>query len=481
VPVRAAGRTRALILLQDAQGIDADARAETEELGARLAVMLVATDRERELRSRAIVDSLTGLLNRAGLIEALDDRIARSGEPFVLAFIDLDGFKAVNDTRGHPMGDALLVEVARHLRTTAPAGTVIARPGGDEFVLLLPGDAPAAERLADRICMRLAEPFVVHRQTLRIGASIGLARFPDHGRDRVDLMRRADLAMYAGKAAGRGRYAWFELAFDERAAERAWVQTELPGAIQRNELCLHFQPRVRARDGRLASVEALVRWQHPERGLIPPMQFISLAEETGQIEELGRWVLEAACRQQRSWIDAGVQVPRVAVNVSALQLAAADFADDVLAVLRRYRLDPSQLEVELTESLFAGEPDAVIARLMPLREAGVQIALDDFGTGFSSLSSLHRLPVDVLKIDRSFVVDLGLRESADAVARSIVALARALGKHVVAEGIETDDQWQRLLALGCDEFQGYLFSRPLTADALSAHVRAQGSRTPVLS
>jgi EAL domain-containing protein (putative c-di-GMP-specific phosphodiesterase class I) len=262
---------------------------------------------------------------------------------------------------------------------------------------------------------------------------------------------------------------------DERAAARAWLQAELPAALQRNELCLHYQPRVKAGTRDLASVEALVRWQHPVRGMIPPMQFVPLAEETGLVEALGRWVLDAACAQQRRWRDAGVAVPRVAVNVSALQLADAGFAADVMATLQRHGLSPGDLEIELTESLFAGDTDEVTARLQPLRDAGVLVALDDFGTGFSSLSSLYRLPVDVLKIDRSFVIDLGTRESADAVARSIVALARALGKHVVAEGVETDDQLQHLLALGCDEFQGYLFARPLPAEAVAGWLQPETS------
>ena len=477
-PARASGRTRALLMLRSPEPADADTTGEIEDLCDRLAVMLVATERERELRERAVRDSLTGLLNRAGLIEALDQRLANPDvAAFVLAFIDLDGFKAVNDTRGHTVGDALLCEVAALLRQLAPTTALLARPGGDEFVLLLPGDATAADALCLQLCRQLAQPFVVHGQTLRIGASIGLARCPEDGHDRVELMRHADLAMYAGKAAGRGRHAWFEPSFDERAAERAWVQAELPGALLRGELCVHYQPRViagpaltapGAGPARLASVEALVRWPHPVRGMIPPARFVPLAEETGLVDDLGRWVLDAACRQQRQWRDAGVPVPRVSVNVSALQLADEGFAEQVMAVLQRHGLQPTDLELELTESLFAGDTDAVTARLSPLRAAGVQVALDDFGTGFSSLSSLYRLPVDVLKIDRSFVIDLGRRASADAVARSIVALARALGKHVVAEGVETDEQLQHLVALGCDELQGYLFSRPLPAGQLAA-------------
>lgn len=477
LPARQGGQLRALLLLAEplpeaALQPDGDLRHELQDLCDRLAVLLVAASRERELRERAVRDSLTGLFNRAGLVEQLDRRLLPNPghdtpPAFVLAFIDLDGFKEVNDARGHPVGDALLCDVARLLREAAPDGTAVARLGGDEFVLLLPagvagaGDQAQADVLAGQLTRRLGEPFVVAGQTLRIGASIGLVHCPQDGRERVELMRRADLAMYAAKAAGRGRHAWFDPAMDERAAERAWVRAELPRALQQAELLLHYQPRVQATSGRLASVEALVRWQHPQRGLLGPGLFVPVAEEGGLIELLGRWVLDAACRQQRAWRDAGVAVPRVAVNVSALQLANPGFADEVLGLLRRYQLTPGDLEIEITESLFAGDVDEVISRLQPLRSAGLTVALDDFGTGFSSLSSLYRLPVDVLKIDRSFVVDLGQRASADAVARSVVALARALGKHVVAEGVETDDQYRRLLDLGCDELQGYRFARPL--------------------
>ncbi|MCA0241423.1 MAG: EAL domain-containing protein [Proteobacteria bacterium] len=474
VPAQAQGRTRALLLLDGAlPECDDDLRRELDELADRVAVMLVAAERDRALRERIVRDSLTALLNRGGLIEQIEQRLAApAASAFVLAFIDLDGFKSVNDSRGHPVGDALLCEVATVLRAMAPQALAIARPGGDEFVLLLPPEREPAGALAAALCRRLAEPFVIDGHTLRIGASIGLVACPEQGRERVELMRRADLAMYAAKAAGRARHAWFEPALDRRAEARAWVQSELPVALQRDALRLYFQPRVRAGDRRLASVEALVRWPHPTRGLVQPARFVPLAEETGLIGALDRWVLEAACRQMRAWRDAGVDVPRVAVNVSALQLAEPGFAAGVLDALRRHALPPGVLEIELTESVFAGDADEAAARLQPLRDAGVQLALDDFGTGFSSLSSLYRLPVDVMKIDRSFVCDLGRRDSADAVARSVVALARALGKHVVAEGVETPEQLRRLLALGCDELQGYLIARPLPAEALAPWLQA---------
>ncbi len=463
-PVASNQRLQAVMLLAlpRAQPLDAERRQELDELSDRLAVTLSAAARDRDLRQRAVHDSLTALLNRAGLIENLDALIARSeSADFVLVFIDLDGFKEVNDAHGHHVGDDLLRHVAQLLRSLARGALAVARPGGDEFVLVLPGDRDAAEALARQVCDSLAEPQSVDGQRLHIGASIGLVHSPTHGRERIELMRRADMAMYAAKSAGRSRHAWFEPWMDERAAERAWLHVEMERGLRDGHFLVHYQPRVRAIDGSLASAEALVRWAHPERGMIGPNDFIQLAEDTGQIEMLGRFVMDEALGQLTRWRRQGATLARVAINVSALQLRNPGFADEVLALLHRHGLRGSDLEIELTESLFSGQTDAVTARLQPLRNAGVQVALDDFGTGYSSLASLYRLPVDVLKIDRAFVIDLGRREAADAVARSIVALARALGKHVVAEGVETDRQHGRLVELGCDELQGYLFARPL--------------------
>jgi predicted signal transduction protein with EAL and GGDEF domain len=305
-----------------------------------------------------------------------------------------------------------------------------------------------------------------------VGASIGIASCPQHASDREELMRRADLAMYAAKAEGRGRWRFYDAALDLRLAEKAWLVRELRLALERGGLALHYQPRVDLRSRRVHSTEALVRWTHPVQGSIPPQRFIPVAEEAGLIEAVGAFVLDSALAQQRRWRDAGIDIGRVAVNVSPRQLRDDGFALQVFSALATHGLQPADLELEITESLFVGDFDAVCARLAPLRDAGVVVALDDFGTGYSSLSVLHRLPVDVLKIDRSFVVELGQRVSADAVARSIVALARALGKRVVAEGVETLEQEQHLAALGCDEVQGYLHARPLTPAALAERLRA---------
>lgn len=447
--------------------LDAERHADLAELRDRVVLTLAWTLRERSLVERAVRDGLTGLLNRNGLHDACEALLA-AGEPFTALQLDLDGFKDVNDSFGHAVGDELLQQVAARLEDLMPPRAKLARPGGDEFVVLLPGPLHEAQALAGLLCARLRGPFAHALRPLHVGASIGVAAFPVHAEDRTELLRRADLAMYAAKQAGRGRWRAYERALDDQAAERAWIVDELRNALDRDELSLHFQPRLGSRGRTLHSAEALLRWHHPVRGAIGPQRFVPLAEQAGLVGRIGAWVLDEALRQLAAWRAQGVVLPRVSVNVSARQLDDDQFADQVLVAIERHGLQPHDLEIEITESLFVGDVDAVAARLLPLRERGVLVALDDFGTGYSSLSALHRLPVDVLKIDRSFVVELGDRESADAVARTIVALARALGKTVVAEGVETPVQEAHLLALGCDELQGYLYAPALPPPAFVA-------------
>lgn len=479
VPAVWQGQLMALMAVggEPAARIADDLRQEIEELRDRIAVTLAAAARESALLERAVHDSLTGLYNRPGLHEAMDRQLGR-GEAFTLVLVDLDRFKEVNDTLGHQAGDELLCAVAGRLRSCVSAEAVLARPGGDEFVLLLPGPPGEATAAALAICTEIAQPFALRGVRQQIGASVGLAAYPMHGQSRGELMRRADMAMYAAKSAGRGRLSWYEDSLDARIAKRAWMLQELRRAIDQSQFVLHFQPRVDAHTGRIVCAEVLLRWQHPERGLILPDEFIPAAEETGLIDRLGPWVLVAAMRHMAAWRMEGLNLPRVAVNVSARQLRAPGFAESVLDLLHRHGLSGDDLEIELTESLFAGDSDAVINGLQPLRDAGVLVALDDFGTGYSSLSSLYRLPVDVIKIDRSFVCDLGSRPSADSVARSIVALAKALRKRVVAEGVETRSQRDHLLRLDCDELQGFLYHRPMTAADLQQRVREAEALPP---
>lgn len=476
VPVLWQDELTALLLLAGPQpfAMGPEQQREVGDLRDRVAVTLAAATREFGLVERAMRDSLTGLLNRHGLHEEAAAWLAGGAEPraCALMFIDLDGFKEINDVHGHRSGDELLVAVAARLRELVPAAALLSRPGGDEFVVLLPGEPAAAEALADRICDRLAQPFAMQAQCVHVGASVGIASCPEDGTDLVELMRRADMAMYAAKGAGRGVWRRYCLALDEQASERAWIVRDLRLALEGgDQLSLHFQPRVDARTGAVHSAEALVRWQHPVRGAIAPFRFIGVAEDAGLIEPLGRQVLLLALQQLRRWRDDELAVDRVAINVSAHQLRDDHFTQLVLQQLERHGLVPEDLELEITESLFVHDIDAVCARLAPLRERGVLIALDDFGTGYSSLSALHRLPVDVLKIDRSFVSELGQRASADAVVRSVLLLARALGKRVVAEGVETAQQKDLLTELGCDEFQGYLYARPLPAPEFAERLR----------
>jgi diguanylate cyclase len=467
-----AERVALLVVEGGLSGDDADITSrELRDLRDRVAVTLAAAVREHSLLERARHDSLTGLLNRDGLREAGQGLLA-SG-PAALVFVDLDDFKQVNDTLGHEAGDRLLCAVAGRLRRLLPPGGVLARQGGDEFVLLVPGGPEAAQALCDVLCTALAEPFALASATMaphtvHAGASLGLACAPEDGTELMLLMRRADLALYAAKAAGRGRWQRHTPGLDADAAERAWLQRELRLALAGQTLELHYQPRLDMATGDVASVEALVRWRHAQRGWVRPDQFIPVAESSGLIDALGDWVLRTGLAQMRRWRDAGTPVGCVAVNVSARQLRREDFAAGVLAAVAEAGLQPGDLELELTESLFAGDVRAVCARLGPLRAAGVRVALDDFGTGYSSLSALQSLPIDTLKIDRSFVAELGQRESADAVARTVVALGRALGKRVTAEGVETALQEQHLLALGCDEVQGWRYARAEPAEACTA-------------
>ncbi len=478
VPARWQAETVAVLLLAgDAPlALDEDARREVGQLRDRSALAVASARREHVLQERALRDSLTGLLNRRGLQALWEGWLAAEGgpRPFELMFIDLDGFKAVNDALGHSAGDTLLRAVTERLKAVLPPQAVLARHGGDEFVAALPSDAvtpAAAEALAESLCQRLALPFVVRGLVQHLGASVGLVSSPADGLDAEELLRRADLAMYAAKREGRGRWRRFSAALDRDASERAWIQRDLRDALNHGGLEVHFQPRLALHDGHTCGAEALVRWHHPVHGWVPPLRFVPVAEETGLVVELGWQVLSLALVQCRRWRETGAPVGRVAVNVSARQLREPEFAEQTLAMVARHGLRPQDLEIEVTESLFAGEPEAVQRALAPLRAHGVQVALDDFGTGFSSLAALRDLPVDVLKIDRSFVVELGIDARSDAVVRAIVALARDLGKRTVAEGVETALQEQRLRALGCDEVQGWRYARALPGDTFVHRAR----------
>jgi diguanylate cyclase (GGDEF)-like protein len=457
---------RALITLH---GVDpAVVGDEARALRDRLAVAVVARDRQDRLEHRATHDPLTGLVNTDGLQHALAPLLEGDDELAVL-FIDLDHFKDVNDCYGHATGDRLLQAAARRLRRGTPDGALIARSGGDEFVVVLPAcDAARAREAAGRILGSLDQPFIIAANEHRTGASIGVALYPTHALDREDLLRCADIAMYESKRQGRNRATVFEPALDTQVRERNELLSALARALERSEFVLHYQPRLDAATGHVVAAEALVRWQHPQRGLLLPGVFIDLAESSGHIDALGRIVMASAIARIAQWDADGRRIDRVSVNVSQHQFAGGELVAHVEGLLRQHGVPGSRLEIEVTESVLGGDVDSVRRQLHQLRELGVTVAMDDFGTGYSSLAQLRTLPIDVMKVDRAFVKDLATDPAAVAIVRTIVTLARALGLQVVAEGIETPAQAALLADIGCDQFQGFLYSRPVPPDQCAA-------------
>ena len=454
----------AVIMLRVAEGaaIDVEARREITELCGRVSVALASADRERRLVERATRDSLTGLANRSGLYDAIDQMLeGRGAVAFSVLFLDLDGFKDINDSLGHHVGDQLLCTVARRLQANAPVGTLVARPGGDEFVLVVRGAVESAHALATVVLEQLVQPIELEGRKVVIGTSVGIAHHPTDGASALDLMRRADLAMFSAKARGGGAIARFDPSMDTRIAERAALLADLRQAVERREFEVHYQPRVHVRTNSVKCAEALLRWRCPRRGLVPPDVFIPLLEETGLIDQVGLWVVDQAAAQLERWRAQHLPLESIAVNVSTRQLQADDLPTAITDILARHGLRPADLELEVTESIFMGDKSTAVRALEQLHEIGIRIALDDFGTGYSSLSYLHRLPIELIKVDRSFVSELGQRESARALTRSIIVIARALGMRVVAEGVETEGQLEILIELGCDELQGWLYAPAL--------------------
>jgi len=423
------------------------------------------TQAAKALRYQARHDALTGLANRTLLHErmttALGD-VSTDLPPLALLLLDLDHFKEINDTFGHERGDALLRHVAERLRGAVRADDTLARLGGDEFAVLLPNtDATGAVRIATNIRATLDVPLHVEDQVLQVGASVGIALAPAHGTDGTTLLRRADVAMYVAKRGHTGHPTQ-----DQYSPERLALVGELRAAFAHNALTLHYQPQVDLRSGRVCGVEALVRWPHPERGLIPPGRFIPLAEETGLIAPLTKWVLAEAVRQGREWQQAGLLLD-VSVNLSMWNLHDPDLPAYITGLLGEYGLPPARLRLELTESALIADVERTMAVLKRLARLGVRLAVDDFGSGYSSLAYLKRLPVDELKIDQSFVRELATETTDAAIVASTVALGHALGLRVVAEGIEDQATWDLLVGMGCDVAQGYYLSRPLSPDALA--------------
>jgi diguanylate cyclase (GGDEF)-like protein len=428
---------------------------------------------EEQLTHLAFHDPLTDLANRALFRDRLKHALVRSrrhGKEVAVLFLDLDDFKTVNDTLGHGSGDELLVAVAKRLSGCLRPSDTVARPGGDEFAILLEDldDQVEPVRAAERLLKVFGKPFEVGDQTVFVRASVGIATTPSAGETAEEIVRNADIAMYTAKAQGKGMYELFESGMHGAVVERMQLENDLRQALEREELHLEYQPIVSLRTWRLTGVEALLRWRHPERGLVPPMEFIPVAERSGMILPLGRWVLETAARQTRRWQERHRSSPplELSVNLSARQLREPGFTAEVAEAVRESGLHPSTLVLEITESVLIDDADEVSARLDELRTMGAKIAIDDFGTGYSALSYLRRFKLDALKIDRAFVADLTPGSQASALASAIVAMGHNLGLRTVAEGIETAEQLAELRAMGCDLAQGYYFARPVPADEL---------------
>jgi diguanylate cyclase (GGDEF)-like protein len=482
---KAAGRiTQPLARLDEAAGRLAsgqhvEVRVRGEDELARLAnsfneMAAKIAEREQRITQLAFNDTLTGLPNRTMFQQQLEHAFRASegnGSLFVLHCLDLDQFKVINDTLGHPAGDLLLIEAAHRVQHAA-RGHFVARLGGDEFVVLqsVGEDRDAIDRLARDILITMAQPLSVDGNQFVPSTSIGIAIAPQDGEDSGTLLRNADLALYRAKEAGRGTYAFFEQSLNERAQQRRQVESDLRQALERGEFELYYQPLFDLEQNRICSFEALLRWRHPEQGLISPAEFVPVAEDTGLIVPIGAWVVREACAQASTW----PENVRVAVNVSAVQFHRGGVQETVLRALAETGLKADRLEVEITESIFLEGGESTLRLLHGLRALGVRIALDDFGTGYSSLSYLQSFPFDKLKIDRSFIQNLLTREGAIAIVHAITELANALGIETTAEGVEETAQLMELRAHGCSSVQGFLFSEPMSAADVERLFRIEG-------
>ena len=394
---------------------------------------------------------------------------SRRKKKLCVLFIDLDHFKIINDTLGHAAGDILLKKVAVRLRESLRVTDTIARHGGDEFTVVLPEieDNDTTVTLAEKVLNALTAPFMLEEREVFISASIGLTLYPDDGDTAEKLLKNADTAMYHAKAHGRSNYQFFSEKLNTRVVERLMLETSLRRALERDEMRMLYQPRYNLSSGRVVGVEALIRWQHPEMGILSPAKFIPLAEETGLIVPLGEWIMRTACMQSAAWKRQGLPPLHMAVNLSSRQFNQHDLIDMIARIIRETGVDPAFLELELTESVIMQNAEESINKLNTIKEMGLILAIDDFGTGYSSLSYLKRFPLDTLKVDQSFVRDITSNTDDRAIVVAIIAMAHSLGLKVVAEGVETKEQKAFLLEHRCEECQGFFFSKPLTAESFS--------------
>jgi diguanylate cyclase (GGDEF)-like protein len=426
-----------------------------------------------EMSHLAQHDALTDLPNRLMLNDRLAQAISlarRNRYQLAVLFLDLDGFKHINDSLGHSVGDKLLQSVAARLSACVRKSDTVSRQGGDEFVILLPEVTHAADAAvsAEKIIAEVKRVHSIGEHNLHITVSIGVSTYPDNGEDAEALIKNADTAMYHAKQGGRDNFRFFRPDMGLNAVERQSLEGQLRYALERQELLLHYQPKVNFKTGAITSVEALVRWQHPGRGLLIPEQFLTIAEDTGMIVPIGQWVLCEACRQMREWLDAGLLAVPVAVNISSLEFRSEQFSEGVQAALKSARLDPRYLELELTETVLMRNAESTAYALKELKAIGVRLAVDDFGTGYSSLSYLTRFPIDTLKLDQSFIQDIVAGSDDAIVVSAVISMGKGLRHRVIAEGIETLEQLTFLKANGCDEGQGYYFSRPISAQQFAS-------------
>ncbi|MDK9720223.1 MAG: EAL domain-containing protein [Rhodospirillales bacterium] len=431
--------------------------------------------KEERIRHLANHDALTGLPNRLLLMDRLEHAIEISKRELTrlaILSIDLDRFKIVNDSLGHDVGDQLLCGVAERLNTLIRKSDTIARLGGDEFAIVMSEFSTTAElaHLTERVAELISEPAIIKQRPIRATASIGLAVFPQDGFTALDLLKNADVAMYKAKDGGRNTYRFFDQSMNERAIERMVLEADLRSALERDEFFLVYQPNIDLGREKLVGVEALIRWRHPERGLVPPVEFIPLAEEIGLILPIGLWVFKEACRQTRQWLDQGYQIGHVAINLSARQFQDPMLIDKLKETLKETGLEAHRLVLEITETAVMANAAQAIQALNDIRYLGVRLAMDDFGTGYSSLSYLKRLPLDILKIDQSFVAHLGENAEDTAVVQAIINLSRTLALTTIAEGVELPHHADILRDLGCDLAQGYLYAKPLEPVALQAWI-----------
>lgn len=454
-----------------------EAQTMTEEMTEELKTMAgEVRNAKDQMEHMAHHDFLTDLPNRIRFKERLIQAISlakRHGKKLAVLFMDLDRFKTINDSLGHAVGDALLQAVAQRMQSCIRGADTVSRHGGDEFVALLSevADEKSVSALANKMCKTITVPYALAGQDLHIGVSIGISIYPDDATDAETLIRNADVAMYHAKNNGGNSHRFFAREMNARVVERQKTEGELHHALEQDEFVLHYQAQVDLQTGNIIGAEALIRWRHPVRGLLLPAMFVPIAEQCGAIVPIGRWVLREACRQTRAWLDAGLALSTVAVNVSALEFERTDFLRNVHAALSDSRLAPHHLELELTETLLMKNAASTMAMLQELKSMGVTIAIDDFGTGYSSLSYLRQFPVDTLKIDRSFVAGIVRNDDDDILVDAVIGLGKSLRRRVIAEGIETREQLAFLSGHRCAEGQGNYLTPPMIADDFAALLR----------